>query len=244
MRSLNFLVMKRYAVIDKRMPQTCKETLEARGFSLIPLPPFELFDKPVSAHPDMLLFWGDSLICHDEYFKTAKNEISEIAEIKGVEIELSNEPIEKKYPLDVLFNAIELGKNIICREDSVSKHIKRYAERLEKSIVNVKQGYAKCSVCKVSDNAIITADKSISKSARSLGISVLDIYPGYVCLNGYDCGFIGGASGNDRNNTYFCGNIELHPNGEEIIGFCKDHGAPAISLSDEPLYDVGTIFFI
>ncbi len=236
--------MKRYAVIDSRMPTSCKASLEARGFSLIPLPPFELFDTPVSAHPDMLMFFGDKLICHSEYFKIAENEIKSIANAKGVEIELSREPISKKYPSDVLFNALELGNNILCREGSVSEHIKKYAKRLGKGIVNVKQGYTKCSVCKVSDNAIITSDKNIANTAKSLGISVLEIDSSGVILNGYNCGFIGGASGNDGKNTYFCGNIRLHSNGTEIVDFCNKHGAPTISLSDQQLYDVGTIFFI
>jgi len=57
-------------------------------------------------------------------------------------------------------------------------------------------------------------------------------------------GFIGGASGNDGANTYFCGNIDLHPDGEAIKSFCKAHGRPAVSLGANQLYDVGTIFFI
>jgi len=226
------------------MPQAAKDKLIERGFSLIPLPSFELLDEPVSAHPDMLIFFGDKLICHEEYFKIAEAELTKIAGIKGIEIELSHEPIGKKYPSDVLFNALELGNHILCREGSVSEHIKKYAKRLGKCIVNVKQGYTKCSVCKVSDNAIITSDKNIANTAKSLGISVLEIAPSGIRLSGYDCGFIGGASGNDGRNTCFCGNVALHPNASEIIDFCNSHGYPAISLSDEPLYDVGTIFFI
>ena len=42
-------------------------------------------------------------------------------------------------------------------------------------IINVKQGYAKCSICVVSDNAIITADKGIAKAAIQNRIDVLEI---------------------------------------------------------------------
>ena len=192
----------------------------------------------------MLMFLGDRLICHADYFRIAEKELSEIAKIKDVEIELSHEPIEEKYPYDVLFNAAEIGNIIICRERSVSTHIKEYSKRSNKKIVNVNQGYAKCSVCKVSGNAVITADKSIAYAAANAGISVLEADPSAISLNGYNCGFIGGASGNDGKNTYFCGNVELHPNASEIIDFCNAYGAPAVSLSKDPLYDVGTIFFI
>ena len=236
--------MKKYAITDNRIPKSAKEGLAAQGFSIISLPPFDLLDEPVSAHPDMLMFFADKLICHEDYFKIAEKELSEIAKIKRIEIKLSTEPIGKKYPSDVLFNAAEIGDNIICSIDSISEHIKNYAKKHSKRLINVKQGYSKCSVCKVSDNAIITSDKGILKAAERAGIDTLEVSPSGILLNGYNCGFIGGATGNDGKNTYFCGNVELHPNAHEIIDFCNAHGAPAISLSDEPLYDVGTIFFI
>lgn len=236
--------MKKYVILDSRTPQKCISNLKERGFEIIPLPPFALLDAPVSAHPDMLLFFGEKLICHKEYYEKAHHELELIADLKKLKIELSNECISRKYPSDILFNAAEIGDHIFCRTDHVSEHIRKYARNCKKTLVDVKQGYSKCSICKVSESALITADKGIAKAAKNAGISVLEISPCGVSLQGYDCGFIGGASGSDGSNTYFCGNIAIHPNASQIIDFCNSHGAPAVSLSDEPLYDVGTIFFI
>jgi hypothetical protein len=96
----------------------------------------------------------------------------------------------------------------------------------------------------VGDNAIITADPSIAKAVKEKGIDVLSVSPLGVRLDGYDYGFIGGASGTDEENVYFCGNIDLHPDSERIKAFCRKHGKNAVSLSDEPLYDYGTLIFI
>ena len=121
-----------------------------------------------------------------------------------------------------------------------------YAQKQKYKIVNVNQGYTKCSVCKVSENAIITADQSIAKAAQAMGIDVLPICEGYISLPPFKHGFIGGASGlcNGLKTLYFCGNINLHKDADAIKAFCKNHNREIVSLSDEVLFDVGTLIFL
>lgn len=233
----------RYVITDNRIDEKCENSLKDKGFELIKLPPFPRLQAPVSAHPDMLLFIGKRrLICHKDYFWVAKEQIGRIADISGSEILLSDETVEREYPRDVIFNAAAVGDRLICKRDAISEKISELYS--EEKIINVKQGYTKCSVCIVSDNAIITADRSIAKVAEKNGIDVLLVSPGGVRLDGYDCGFIGGASGMDNETVYFCGNIDLHPDGDKIKEFCQKHGKEAVSLSDELLYDYGTLMFI
>ena len=112
------------------------------------------------------------------------------------------------------------------------------------NVIHTNQGYTKCSVAVVSENAVITADKSIGSACRSFGIDVLTVCEGHVSLPPYDYGFIGGASGIKDDNVYFCGSLDRHPDGERIKEFSEKHGKAAISLSDGGLQDVGTLFFI
>ena len=233
----------RYVITDNRIDEKCEGALKARGFELIKMPPFSVLQEPVSAHPDMLLFIGKGkLVCHKEYFNIAEEQIRKISRISNSEIVISEEEIGKEYPSDVLFNAAPVGDKLICKRDAVSEKITELYG--EENIINVKQGYAKCSVCVVSDGAIITADRAIAREAEKKGIDTLLVSSGDVRLDGYDCGFIGGASGTDEKNVYFCGNTDLHPDGDKIKEFCEKHGKTAVSLSDEPLYDYGTLIFI
>lgn len=230
----------KYVITDNRIDENCEISLRQRGLEIIKLPCFPVLQEPVSAHPDMLLFLGEGrIVCHKDYFALAEKEISKISEITKKEIILSCENIGLEYPRDVLFNAAAVGDKLICRLDAASEMISEGYD-----VINVKQGYAKCSTCVVSDKAIITADSSIAKGAEQNGIDVLLVSSGGVRLNGYDCGFIGGASGADKDNVYFCGNVDLHHDGERIKEFCQKHGKVALSLSDEPLYDYGTLIFI
>ncbi len=232
------------AVVDFRTPKKCIEALLALEFSIITLPSFSALQEPVSAHPDMLLFFADKTVfCHKDYFAAAKDELESIR-TQGYEIALSNEKISSEYPEDILFNALRLGDTIYCRADRISNLILEYAEKKGINIVGVKQGYAKCSVCAVGDNAAITADEGLCKAMRNNGVDVLLISAGNIILSGYDTGFIGGCSGTDGEKIYFSGNIALHPDGDRIAEFCLKHKKEPVSLSDELLYDIGSIFFI
>lgn len=235
----------RYAVVDCRISENALAGLDRCGFFPILMPPSVLLDAPVASHPDMLMFFGDAIFCHEEYEKTAKRELEQISHLTGLGIVVSHEPTGKKYPSDILFNAARVGGNIFCRQGAVSELIVSYAGRASLTLVPVRQGYAECSVCHISDSAIVTSDAGIAKAARGKGIRVLEISPGGIGLEGCRAGgFIGGASGLDRDRVYFCGDPASHPEGDRIIDFCRAEGKEPVALSPDPLYDIGTMFFI
>jgi len=233
------------AVTDHRLPEGCQASLRNRGFELLLLPPFPALPAPVASHPDMLLFiFGGVLLTHRDYYRIAKREIGHTRSVGGLELVLSDEPVGDKYPRDMLFNAAPVGRFIFGREDSMSRHILQVSAGKGMRIVDVRQGYARCSTVIVGDSAIITQDRGIAGRARECGIDVLLVRPGHVRLDGYDTGFIGGASGVCRGLVYFCGNIDTHPDGEQIRRFITAHGYKVVSLGKGELFDAGTLFFI
>lgn len=231
-------------ITDSRIPMTAKENLIREGFDIIELPSWDRLASPVSGHPDMLLFFANNkIITHKDYFSLAFNQISRLIS-QGFELILSDEEISDKYPNDILFNCVEFENAVFGNEAHTSKHIIEYARSMSKKFVCVKQGYAKCSVSKIGENAAITADRSLYKAMTENGIDVLLISPGSVTLAGYNYGFIGGASGSYGEKIYFLGDPMLHPDGAAIIDFCKKHKKSPIALSSERLFDGGSLYFI
>ena len=231
-------------IVDSRIPKKCADTLCKMGFELILLPPFSALPAPVSAHPDMLLFVAHrDIICHMDYLE-ANSDIFEKISAEGYDIIPTDEEISNKYPSDILFNALHISDTVYCKRDFISRFIKDFAARKNFNVRDVKQGYSKCSVCVVSEGAAITSDPSLHRAMSASGLDVLLISSGNITLSGYDTGFIGGCSGQNGDGVYFSGNILLHPDGEKIIDFCAKHEKRTISLSDEPLVDIGSLFFI
>ncbi len=233
----------RTVIVDERLDRECEGALRGFGYEVLKLPKSGYLQPPVSAHPDMLIFiFEDKLFCHEKYYSEAKTAVDNLAEAGGFKLTASAEMWESEYPRDVLFNAATIGNKLICSKKNTSALI--LGAYGEKNIIDTKQGYAKCSTCTVGENGIITADPSIAKAAKGAGIDVLLLKENATRLDGYDTGFIGGASGDDGENVYFCGNLSRHPEGDKITEFCRAHGRDAVSLSDGELYDYGSLIFI
>ena len=149
--------------------------------------------------------------------------------------------MDSHYPYDVSLNQAVLDKTIIGRKDSCAQSILKYAEINKYNYTSIKQGYAKCSTLILGKTAIISADHGIISIANKLGFNTLLIENGSkeIKLDGYEYGFIGGASTVFENTVYFFGNIDLHSQGKKITQFCNENGFNVISLEKEMLCDIG-----
>ena len=233
------------ALTDSRANEKSICRLESLGFEVMLMPPSTSLQAAVASHTDMLVFIGfGRLFCHVCYYEANKYLIDSIAQAASLNISLSHEEWSQNYPHDVLFNACLVGNRLICNTKTVSKYILDEARKAGAEIVNVSQGYTKCSICIVSENAVITSDRQIANACKNVGIDVLLISEGHISLPPYDFGFIGGTSGMCGDSVYFCGSLSRHPDKGKINEFCTKHGQKTIPLSDGILQDVGSIMFI
>ena len=58
-------------------------------------------------------------------------------------------------------NCLYLGNKLYGRLDATDKAVLDYCTKNQIELIDVKQGYTRCSTLVVNDNAVITADKSI-----------------------------------------------------------------------------------
>ena len=214
------------------------EKFDKLGIKVFKTPKLNIAYRAVSGHPDMLFHHvneNSSFVSPEsyEYFtKLFPNE----------NIISGNKKIKNTYPDDVAYNIARIDNFAILNEKYSEENILEYYKKNGVKLINVKQGYSKCSVCIVSDNAIITSDKSILKNAQLYGINALLIRPGYVKLKDLPYGFIGGASGLiSKGILAFNGNIKKHSDYKEIKDFCLKFNVKAMSLHDDELEDIGSI---
>lgn len=208
------------------------EALKRKGFEVHLLAPFDALAAPTDTHADMLLLKvGDVIFKHTNYM--LEGDYSNICD-----------PISAKYPYDVPLNIAIVGKHAFLNEKHASKTVLKYLNENGYRIHHVSQGYTHCSTCIVNDNALISADIGIVRTAQNLGIDVLQISKGCISLPPYEYGFIGGCSGSTDDAIYFCGSLSYHPDGEQIRDFIESHRKEVIELVDTPLSDVGGIVFL
>lgn len=237
--------MSGIALINSQLNNNDICSLTNRGYECISLPAADFLPFPMSTHPDMLVFVGiGKLFTHRKYYEKNKEIIDGVVCTSNLSLIISDEDISEKYPSDVIFNAALVGNKLICNHKYISKHILCEAESHSIIIVPVKQGYTKCSVCVVDDNSIITSDAGIYNSAKEHGIDCLLICSGNISLPPYEYGFIGGASGSDDTNVYFCGDIKAHPDYDRIYEFIESKNKNIVCLDENMLFDSGSILFV
>lgn len=153
---------------------------------------------------------------------------------------LSNKSLKKKYPDDIILNSLILENYFI--------HNLKYSDenllnsQISKVHINVSQGYTKCSILPVRENALITSDKGIFESLKKYNFDILLLPFGDILLPSLDYGFIGGAGGMISNNKMaFFGDLDSYKWGDEIKKFLYKYDVSPIALRKGKLIDRGSL---
>lgn len=197
----------------------------------------ELLDAPVSRHADMLAnYIGNNTFLADY---RQKELIEFVEKSNGTIIAMNN--IKSPYPDDCLLNFADIGDYIICNKSILPRDILEMLPK--KQIIDVKQGYSKCSVCIVKRNTIITDDISIHNAVSQYdNIKSLLVEKGSVSIEQYDYGFIGGCCGLiDKDLLLFNGDLSTHKDFDIIKDFLYDNGVNYIDIKEKLLTDIGSI---
>ena len=197
----------------------------------------KLLDAPISKHADILAnYVGKST------FLAEINQVelcNFIEDYEGKSVLIDN--IQSPYPNDCLLNFADIGDYIICNKSILTEQIVKYLPK--KEIIDVKQGYSKCSVCICNHNTVITDDISIYNALLQYdNINSLLVEKGSVRINEYNYGFIGGCCGLiDKNLLLFNGDLSTHTDFDKIQKFLYDNNVKYIDVKNKPLTDIGSI---
>lgn len=223
-------------VMSDKYPCFVRE-IERLGHSVISSDTVSVFPKPEQQHADMqVLLINDSLFILNECLSLAEK-------LSNKNLCFCGNYAGNKYPENILLNFLFIGNTLYGKLSAIDKNLLDYCSENNIKTVNVNQGYARCATLVLNNKAAITSDVSIEKALRTNGVEVLVISQGNIALDGYNYGFIGGASGKiDRNTIVFFGNITRHPDFDLIKAFCNKHNTEIkILCNNIPVTDIGGI---
>ena len=239
--------MRKIAITDERIQGEAIRALEVRGFRAITLPSFSRLGEDVCSHTDMLLLKvGDTLFSYADYCDERPyvfDDLYMVLKDRGIKFSFLPETPSEKYPLDAMLNVLIMGNRVFLKRDTASEALIGHFEKMGYEIIGVRQGYPACTVLRLNDEAVITADRGMAKVLSESGIRVTLIDDGYFKLPPHEYGFIGGSCGVDGDTVYFTGLIEGHPCYEKIMDAIRCEGMKAVSLTALAPVDVGGILF-
>lgn len=219
-------------IMSDHKPELVEELQNNFHINVISPKPLKSIDGSERYHADMSVchLGGNNFVIDENNCDLINAFESEIIKIKGISA--------KKPLLNVCF----LKDKVICNKNKTDKAILRFCEESHIGILHTNQSYAKCSTAVINDNAVITSDNSIYNLCIANQIDVLKISAGFIKLDGYDYGFIGGCCGllNSRL-LAFSGNIRNHIDYDNIKKFAANYHVDIVSLGSKDLYDIGSI---
>ena len=226
-----------YVLVAENFPEESAEKLKEYG-EVVRTKANARVLRGLDTHPDILVHplpSGDLVVDRDnfDYYKEIfgdKNIIPSHSSLSG------------KYPGDILLNAFAFKKIFIHNLKHTDQVIIDYYKRAGYDLVNIKQGYTKCS-CLVTEDFVITSDGGIYESLRDL-IPIYKIDHGQIKLQNFNYGFIGGATGVLGKKIFFTGNFSHHSSYEEILKIINKYNYEIEILSKDPIEDYGSIYFI
>jgi len=227
----------RAVIIGQRYETALRESLEGLELRVILCPPNPVVDGRLSGHVDLsVLHLGgrDMLVSRH----VAKDPFLYELEEMGMEPRLCDSPTGSKYPQDAAMCAAFVGKHVL-HDPRIS--CPELLEAAGERFVPVRQGYAKCTLCPVSESAAVTSDGGIAPAARRAGLDILLISQGHIVLDGFDYGFIGGSSFRVSDKLLaFTGRFDSHPQERQILDFLETQGMSPVYLTEGTVFDIGS----
>ena len=222
--------------VNHRCSENIKNELTRLGISIIESPPADQMTSPVKNHADIVLHHleGNRFVSEPSTYQYFKDAFPEAEIICGKKI------LKDSYPDDCFYNVARISDDVFMKV--ADDFILDFDNLNYTKKIYTRQGYCKCNICVVSEKAFITSDIGICKAGQDNGFDVLKIREGYIDIDGYEYGFIGGASGLVSDDTMvFCGDVLSHPDSERIKSFLRNYNIYIQCLSKEPLTDIGSV---
>ena len=229
------------AIVDFRISKEEIKSLEVLNMKVIKCPHYGGVYEAISGHPDIqinILSKSDIMV----HPKINENFIKELSDL-GYNIHFSSKDIGFNYPQNIILNAINEEKFFLHNLTHTDKNLLNYIT--DKKLLNVSQGYTKCSTAIISKEAFLTNDIKIKESLESLGADVLLLPHGDIELLPLNYGFIGGACGLiDKNTLAFFGSLDKYIHGDNVKTFLKRHNVTPLYLKQSGLIDRGSLFIL
>lgn len=223
-------------IIGETYCKSLQAPLSKLGVSVLSCMQNPFVDKRLASHADLSVYHvgGRSFVLGAHLKGSA---FAEALASKGAKLIFSEVKQGSIYPDDANLCALNAGGVVFHNRKFCDDAIRLYAS----DFVHTAQGYCKCAVCMVTENAAITADHGMIKALENRGIEVLHISPEGVELEGFAQGLIGGAAFKlSQDSLAFTGSLSKHTDRARINDFLLEHKVRPLFLSDNPVFDIGS----
>lgn len=228
------------AIIDARASLEIKNSLNNLGVKVIDTCKCEELYDSISYHPDIVMH----PINHEKVIVAPNvyDYYNDILPFYGIKVIRGEKKLGRNYPENIAYNVARISRYAVHNTKFTDEKLKFYLEKEHIEFIHVRQGYSKCSIAIIAENACITSDPSIYNELIKHRVDVLMIKEGYIELPGFNYGFIGGTTGMlSERDLLIAGTLKDHPSLFDINDFLIKHKIKIHYLSNNKIIDIGSI---
>lgn len=233
-----------FCFVDYKISEVEKNNLIKLGLYIIEVPKCPDVYNAINGHVDIQLCILD---CNNKLVlinKSIPNHFKEKLKNLNINFLESKDAISSPYPKNISLNALITKDYFIHKLDSSDKNLLDYFSNT-KTLINVKQGYTKCSCLFLKEKVLITNDSGIYNTLIKYGFDILLLPYGDIILEDFEYGFIGGVGGMISNSQLaLFGNLDFYLYGDLVKSFLEKHNIEPIYLCNSKLIDRGSLFVI
>lgn len=234
--------MKKTCILAGNASQEILTSLKKMDLELIKTKKcLDLYDS-ISYHPDIHICPVDkkTVVVASNLFDYYRP----LLEKRGIKVVKGSTSLGDAYPENIAYNVGIIGNYAFHNKKYTDLILQEELKKRNIKMIDIKQGYSKCSMAIIDSSRLITADKIIYKKSKELELDCLLIEAGNIYLEGQNYGFIGGSSGSCDDSFFLTGHLNYHPDKKKIEKFLKKSKKTIRYLSEKPIEDLGTIFII
>ncbi len=208
--------------------------------TVITPPEIKCLPQAMRRHADLgiAIISSKKAVCPPESYAYYKNALSHY----GFEIIEGKNSLGRHYPKDSAYNVGIVGKKCFLNKKVCDEVLYEIILSEGYEIIEVKQGYTKCSICPIDENSFITGDVSIARAGEKAGMEVLLVSNDNIALPGFLNGFFGGSVGMaSENELLINGDIDLLPDSKKIRNFLSLKNIRITKLKEGEVLDIGSI---
>lgn len=188
---------------------------------------------------------ADLLFCHASekaiILAPSQHKLSPLLQTLGFSPIFSAEP-QATYPANIGLSFALCGRLAVGNFRFCDPALLPLLQNNGKKMISVRQGYAKCAVCIITETAAITEDAGVARALEENGVDVLQIAAGDVYLSEKHYGFFGGAAGKIAPDVLAVnGSLQTHRDGARIINHLRKYNVRPLELHSGKITDVGGI---
>ena len=231
-------------IIDERVDKNIEKYFLDLGYEINKVKKHDEIYNEISSHTDIF-----AVKIEDTVISSCNALSSSIADKYNW---IFGDNVGRSYPDTAKYNVCIVDKNAIHNFKITDKVIVEVLKMKKYNLINVKQGYSRCSILPLNDSSVVTSDKGIYDILVKHNFDVLYTDPNDLDIkllgdnNSYSSmsGFIGGCSCILNDTVIFFGDLDRLKCKDKLVNFITSKGFKVKDFKDMDIIDYGSCIFL